>query len=550
MNVGTRTSTLALWQTNHVCDLLTAVFPTLTCNIIPYSTKGDQQLDQPLWKIGGKGLFTEVLENGLRAGDIDFAVHSLKDLPTENPDGLVLGAIIGRADVRDVLVANNGWTLQSLPHGATVGTSSLRRQAQLLAVRPDLTVKSIRGNVETRIRKVHDGQYDAAVLAAAGITRLGLDDAVTDWLPLDIMLPAPGQGALGIQCRAADADTLAKLNAINTPVERNCVTAERDFLSALQGGCSTPVAAFGEKSANNTYTLTGLVQSLDGTHTIRVTGHSKHPHLLGQTLAKRALAQGADRLLADAAKTKALAGKRIVVTRARHQAPLFADQLSAHGALPITFPAIEIIGSQANFPRPISAYDWLLFTSVHAVGYFLDAHPSFATSDNKPKIGAVGTATKQALNNHGIGIDKLPDNFTGADLVRSLGDITGQRVLLPRAKKGRPEVVELLLAAGAFVDDIALYEVITAEPNETDWATLLAHENDVLTFTSPSSVRNFLRITADSHPTLTDTTIACLGSSTAAEARAHDLPVHIMPDTFTIPNLVEAIANYFSVGAR
>ncbi len=296
--IGSRTSALALWQTHHIRDLLQAVWLGLTVEIEPFVTKGDKTLDKPLPQIGGKGLFTLELEEALRDGRIQLAVHSLKDLPVENADGLTLGAIVGRADVRDALVAKNGWTLETLPKGAVVGTSSLRRQAQLLAARPDLQIRSIRGNVGTRVSKVIDGDYDAAVLAAAGLTRLGLDEQISQWLPLETMLPAPGQGALAVQCRADDSTTLRLLEAIDQPKVRACVTAERSFLHHLDGGCSTPVAAYASQP-NGDLHLTGLVGALDGRTLIRVEGHNHNGWELGQTLAQQALKQGAREILGN-----------------------------------------------------------------------------------------------------------------------------------------------------------------------------------------------------------------------------------------------------------
>jgi len=216
--VGTRRSDLALWQTHHVIDSLKNAYDDLTAEVVVISTKGDEILDKPLPEIGGKGLFTEALEAALRAKEIDIAVHSLKDLPTQNPPGITVGAVPARADVRDVLVSRDGHTLDTLPQGATVGTSSRRRQAQLLAYRPDLRLIDIRGNVPTRIEKTlnPDGPYDATVLAKAGVDRLQLAEHISQVLPLNIMLPAPGQGALGIQCRDDEA-TKTFASAVDRP---------------------------------------------------------------------------------------------------------------------------------------------------------------------------------------------------------------------------------------------------------------------------------------------------------------------------------------------
>jgi hydroxymethylbilane synthase len=298
--IGTRTSQLALWQTRHIMDSLAQAWPGITSRTEPFVTHGDKTLDQPLPQIGGKGLFTQELEQALLDGRIHLAVHSLKDLPVADSPGLSLGAIVGRADVRDVLVATNGRTLHTLPSGAIVGTSSLRRQSQLYRLRPDLEIRSIRGNVETRIRKVLvDGQYDATVLAAAGLLRLGLAAHIADWLPLETMLPAPGQGALAVQCRADDAETVRLLAALHQPDVAAAVTAERTFLHALGGGCATPVAAHAVWE-NGRLHLTGLIGSLDGLEMVRVEASGDDAVALGQLLARQALAQGAAEILAHA----------------------------------------------------------------------------------------------------------------------------------------------------------------------------------------------------------------------------------------------------------
>ncbi len=298
---ATRPSSLARWQTDHVADLLRRSHPDLDIRIEVIVTRGDKVLDKPLPLIGGKGLFTAELEAALRQGRVDAAVHSLKDLPVEDAPGLTIGLTPPRADVRDVLICPAGHTLDELPAGAVVGTSSPRRQAQLLAYRPDLVVKSIRGNVDTRIRKAREGQYDAVVLAAAGVTRLGLTDAITQYLPLDLMLPAPGQGVLGVQCRADDERTLALLAAVEDATARAAAQAERAFLAGLGGGCSVPVAAYAQ-AADAGLHLTGLVASPDGARILRVAGEGEDPVTLGQQLAQAALAQGAAEILGESSR--------------------------------------------------------------------------------------------------------------------------------------------------------------------------------------------------------------------------------------------------------
>jgi hydroxymethylbilane synthase len=300
VTLGTRASALARSQTELVAALLTKAQPGLDCGVRVISTAGDrtQESGEPLPSIGGKGLFTAELERALRDGQIDVAVHSLKDLPTEDATGVVIGAVVAREDVRDCLVARSADSLAGLREGAVVGTSSLRRSAQLAALRPDLEIRSIRGNVDTRVRKVTEGEYDAAVLAAAGIRRLGLDDVVTEWLSAETMLPAPGQGALAVQCREEDAALLALLDQVDDAEARSQTTAERAFLRALGGGCAAPVAAFAVSTTTPRVRLQGLVASVDGGQVVRVTGEGE-PQDVGERLAKEALLLGADLILAD-----------------------------------------------------------------------------------------------------------------------------------------------------------------------------------------------------------------------------------------------------------
>jgi hydroxymethylbilane synthase len=298
VTLGTRGSALARAQTELVAALLAAARPEAALSTQVLSTAGDrtQESGEPLPEIGGKGLFTAELERALLEGEIDVAVHSLKDLPTEDAAGVVVGAVTSREDVRDCLVARSAGSLADLPDGALVGTSSLRRSAQLAALRPDLEIRSIRGNVDTRIRKVEAGEYDAALLAAAGIRRLGLESAVSEWLPPETMLPAPGQGALAIQCRVDDVAMRNLLADLDDPATRAETTAERAFLEVLGGGCAAPVAALAVTTTTPHVRLQGLVASVDGRDVVRVRGEGD-PVEVGARLAQEALSLGADRIL-------------------------------------------------------------------------------------------------------------------------------------------------------------------------------------------------------------------------------------------------------------
>ena len=304
LRLGTRTSRLATWQAEHVAAALRRAWPGLDVELVPFVTKGDKTLDKPLPEIGGKGLFTAELEASLLDGRIDLAVHSLKDLPTADPDGLTIGATTEREDPRDVWISPEGLRLDDLPGGAVVGTSSLRRGAQLLRRRPDLVIRSIRGNVETRIRKVNEEAYDAGVLARAGLMRLGVEDRAHSILDLDTMLPAPGQAALGLQTRADGGEAARLVAALDHPATRAAVTAERAFLAGLGGGCSAPIAALAEVDGDR-LTFRGRVVSTDGARTVEVEADGAFDaadavasgRALGQTVAAMALDEGARDLL-------------------------------------------------------------------------------------------------------------------------------------------------------------------------------------------------------------------------------------------------------------
>jgi len=298
LTFATRPSALARWQTQWVIWALRAAWPDLECVEKVITTLGDRLFDRPLPEIGGKGLFTLELEDELQHGDVQAAVHSLKDLPVENPPGLTIAAIPARGEARDVLVSERGYTLESLPDGARVGTSSLRRSAQLMAQRPDLRIESLRGNVDTRLRKAGQGLYDAIVLAGAGLIRLGFAEQIGQWLPLEVIMPAPGQGALAVQCRDDDAHTLELLAAIEDAPSRMATSAERAFLKGLGGGCSLPVAAYAEYQENKIH-LHGRVISLDGRQVMDGQATGEDAEELGLECARQVLAQGASELLAD-----------------------------------------------------------------------------------------------------------------------------------------------------------------------------------------------------------------------------------------------------------
>lgn len=296
--VGSRTSNLALTQTNWVIEQLKQLDVPYEFEVKEIMTKGDRILDVMLSKVGGKGLFVKELELAMLNEEIDMAVHSMKDMPAVLPEGLMIASIPVRADHRDALISKKYSSLGEMPSGAVVGTSSLRRSAQILAKRPDLEIKWIRGNIETRLRKLNEGEYDAIILAAAGLERMGWsEEIVTEYMTIDDCLPAVGQGALAIQCRENDEEVKQLLAKINDEHTMRTITAERSFLHTLEGGCQVPIAAFAELESNQTVRLTGLVGEPDGKVIISDTLTGNDPDKVGRQLAKQLMDRGAKEIL-------------------------------------------------------------------------------------------------------------------------------------------------------------------------------------------------------------------------------------------------------------
>lgn len=298
IRIATRRSALALWQAEEVARILGARYPELRIEYVPLTTRGDQILDQPLAAIGGKGLFLKELQQALLDGSADIAVHSFKDVPVEPAEGLLLPVALTRGDARDALVSVHHSDLSSLPAGSVVGTSSLRRHVQLRAMRPDLRIEDLRGNVNTRLAKLDSGQFDAIILACAGLQRLGLEQRIRQSFAPTQWVPAAGQGAIAIECRERDADVRALLAPLNDPSTQACVGAERAMTRRLQGSCSVPIGAYAQLEGE-TLVLHGLVGDAQTGHMVRASarGSAAHPALLGEQVAAALMAQGALPLL-------------------------------------------------------------------------------------------------------------------------------------------------------------------------------------------------------------------------------------------------------------
>ncbi|MCW8195485.1 hydroxymethylbilane synthase [Proteobacteria bacterium 005FR1] len=300
LRIATRKSLLALWQAEYVKKQLETHHPDLTIELVPLTSRGDQVLDIPLAKVGGKGLFVKELEQAMLEGRADIAVHSMKDVPMEFPEGLGLAVICEREDPRDAFVSNHYASLDDLPQGAKVGTSSLRRQSQVMAHRPDLVVEFLRGNVQTRLAKLDAGDFDAIILASAGLIRLELEERIRQKIPVELSLPSGGQGAVGVECRMNDQDLLDRLQVLHHPVTTDCVNAERAVVRRLQGSCQVPIAAYAIRESDDRLWLRALVGQPDGSEIIarEIRGPASKADQIGVQLAEELIAAGADRILA------------------------------------------------------------------------------------------------------------------------------------------------------------------------------------------------------------------------------------------------------------
>jgi hydroxymethylbilane synthase len=591
--IGSRGSKLALWQTNWVKSQIEKFHPGLVVEIEIIKTTGDKLTEASLAQIGGKGVFTKEIEEALLDCRVDLAVHSLKDLPTTLPDGLHIAAITEREDVRDALIVREALresvrSIRELPEGARVGTSSLRRASQLRHQRPDLRIIELRGNVETRLRKLEEGDYDAIILASAGLNRLGLSDRITAPIALSEMLTAVGQGALGIETRAGDQRANLLLEALNHAPTRYATEAERAVLRSLGGGCAVPIAAFGQIKKNRRsqkLILTALVADAEGRRVIRqqISGPPERAEELGAKLAESLIAAGGRDLLpkiggppqpanatpvstpaleaeSDGAETRRpLAGRRVIVTRAVKQSGDMTRTLEQLGAEVISCPTIEIREptNWAQLDRALihlSWYDWLVFTSANGVEYFLrrlDELGHGRAELTPHKVCAVGRKTAEKLKGENITVDLTPERFTAEavveEFVKHFGvrqRLRGSRMLLPASRSTRDVIRPAMENIGVYVEVVEAYQTVLPATTGQDVTKLFnAPGADYIIFTSPSTVANLAAILETDHlaPQLANTRVACIGPVTAEAARLHGLTVHIQPEEHTGEAVVEAI---------
>jgi hydroxymethylbilane synthase len=537
--VGSRGSTLALWQARRVAARLEAM--GAACEIRIIKTTGDKMTDVPLAKVGGKGLFTKEIEEALLAGEIDLAVHSLKDLPTVVPEGLTVAAIPEREDPRDALL---GKPFEALAAGMKVGTSSLRRAAQLKNLVPGLVIEDLRGNLDTRVRKLEEGQYDAIVLAAAGLSRLGWEDKISDRLEPTMVCPAAGQGALAIETRD-HGPAFELCRALDDAPARAAVTAERALLAALGGGCQAPIGAHAFQVEDRLHLMAVVLDPETGAE-IRAAIEGSEPEVMGMELARTMLEDGARAILEKVhGHPMPLAGQRVVVTRARKQSSVLTEMLASLGAEVVELPVIEFAPMEFEAPA-WKDYDWAIFTSANAV----EALFSRLAPEKGPRLAAIGPATADALRAVGLEPDIIAGIHVAEGVVDALANtpLEGKRVLLPRAAVARDVIPAELSARGASVDVLPVYRTVVPAELAARAAAVFggARKPDWVTLTSGSTVKNLLA--AVGGEMLEGVKLASIGPVTSETARRHGLRVTLEASSPTMEALAEAMAEWSGGG--
>ena len=550
-------------QTNLAADRFRAAHPGRTVEVCVITTEGDVDKTSPLTQIGGRGVFTNGIEAAILRGEVDVAVHSAKDLPSVVHPAVPIVAYPDRDDPRDVLVSRHGTTLDLLPPHPVIGTSSRRRDAQILRLRPDARIVNIRGNIDTRLRKAEGLVFDGIVLAAAGIRRMGWQDRICETFPVERVVPSPGQGAIAIQARAG-SDAGAVVETIDDPFVSTPVGIERAFLAATGVGCTFPVGAFAAASDGG-YQLIAMLADATGDRIAfaneRLSAGEEPEHaaeIAACLRAEIASASGTRSWNGWNGEEHDLKGARVVVTRPRRQAGPLIATLLRRGAEPVPLPAIRIepIGDTAELDLAIDearqgAFDWCVFTSANAVEVFadrmdaLDVHPNQLAA---LRVATVGRATAAAVAYAGLNLTLIPKSATADALAAKLRQVMrpGARVLYPRSAMGRDVLPNELRTEGFEVVAIDAYRTLP-EPNVDQRVVdrVRRGEVDLITFASPSSVRQVIALFGMDCVSLKTIPVVCAGPVTAQAAREAGLLVTAVSESPDAAAMSEAIAAFW-----
>ena len=580
VRIATRRSKLALVQSNWVKSQLEARRPDVSVVLVEIVTSGDRIQDRALREVGGKSLFVKEIEEALLDGRADIAVHSLKDLPSELPPGLTLLAVPPREDARDALIGRTPLrSISDLPEGAFVGTASLRRQALLRLHRPDLRISMLRGNVDTRLRKLHEGgELDAILLAEAGLRRLGLVDV--DRLPLDLatFVPAACQGILGIEAGEGRDDLGWVVELFEHAPTRLAAEAERAYLGRVEGSCRVPVGAYAREEDGG-FLVTGIIGDESGDVIMRSVGpvevtSPSHAGALGDELARRVLLAGGATIalqyagdLSGAGRVvvpegqKPLTDKRVLVTRSRQQASKLSKLLSQAGAKSIELPSIEIRAVEGDEKVALHAalsragsYDWVVFTSANGVRCALEALTDLGLDSSQfadTKIAAIGATTSTALSEADLLPSIVPNEFQAEGLLEAMSAhvTAATSVLVLRAREARSVLPKGLRELGAKVDDVPTYFSQPPADLVDQLRQVFTQPVDVMTFASSKTVRHLATAAGDQIESLRKIPVACIGPVTRRTAREYGFDVVVQPETFDIPALVEGIVQWAALNA-
>ena len=563
IRIGTRGSQLALYQANIVKEELESKYPGYSFQIVVIKTKGDKILDVPLSKIGDKGLFTKELEVAMFDNEIDMAVHSLKDLPTRFPEGVVLGAVLKRGEVRDALISTTKRTLKDLTADDVIATSSLRRKAQLLRINKDFKIVEIRGNVNTRIRKMEEGFCTVMVMAGAGLQRLGMEDYISELIDPDLVIPACSQGAIAIEICENDPVMANIVDAINDNETMVATEAERAFLRTLEGGCQIPVGSYSRINEGK-FELTGFISSINGEEFLkdRIEGTVGQAVELSVRLAESLLGKGGKEILKairleDPFAIKEglpLNGKILISTRAPEAGDTLPDLLAAQGATLFSLPMIEIkpvtlTPADKKIVQNLGSYDWLFFTSRNGVANFFKHLIDLIGSSELPsalRVAVVGVKTASELEYYGFSAAFTGKKHGSAEMASEFCEVIqpkNQKILLSLGNLA-DDTLKNRLSADNLVDRINVYE--TCEPKQVDPLVIKRISDgayDLILFTSPSTFNHFNALIDIS--LIGQLKIASIGTTTSKAIREAGFEPVLTADMSNAEGLTASIVKYF-----